>query len=97
MDPLLSPPIPLLNRFPHVHPGSLPAAISSMCVGGGSGGGGGSPRELGMGIGPRVLDGSISTGLVVRCGPLTRCKAMDGGEGPRVGSIFGDCCHELKR
>jgi len=40
-----------LGSFPQAHPGSLPAAMSPMNLGGGSGGGGNSGLEFGIAIG----------------------------------------------
>ncbi len=45
-----------LGSLPHCHPGSWPAEISGMQVGGGNGGGTGS-RARGMAIGSAVDDG----------------------------------------
>lgn len=60
-----------LGPFPHVHPGSLPAARSSMCLGGGSGGGGRSCLVFGIAIGPTGRDekGMAADRLVERCRP----------------------------
>lgn len=44
-------PKPPLGSFPQAHPGSLPAAMSPIFLGGGSGGGGKSGLEFGIAIG----------------------------------------------
>ena len=49
-------PKPPLGSFPQAHPGSLPAARSSMFLGGGNGGGGRSCLILGIAIGPEDRD-----------------------------------------
>ncbi len=91
-DSLAFPKFPSLGSFPHAHPGSLPAAISSIYLGGGSGGGAGSYLELGIanGTGAREKEGMAAERLVDRLRPwwaLRSCIGIEGGDVTGVKSI----------
>lgn len=66
-DSLAFPNSPPLGSFPQAHPGSLPAVISSIYLGGGSGGGAGSYLALGIGNGTGAREKGMAPERLVDC------------------------------
>lgn len=62
---LAFPKLPPLGSFPQAHPGSLPAVISSIYLGGGRGGGGGSHLAFGISNGTGARENGMAADRLV--------------------------------
>ena len=98
-DSFAFPKFPPLGSFPQAHPGSLPAASSSIYLGGGSGGGAVSNLAPGIANAGAREKGIAADRLVDRLRPwlaLRSCTREEGGDVTGVKSIKGVSCHSEK-